>query len=136
MERFCQENEIGSPRSYFFSKEALIAWTIANRWTWRERSIRINAVSPEPIETPILGDFLATLGDRAVEDMRLRGPVSWDIAPAVLFLLGGGSKWITGANVAVDGGYSHMFSEHVCRSSIANQTHGITPLSGLSAHKN
>jgi len=49
-------------RSYFFSKEALIAWTLQNRWTWRDRGIRMNSVSPGPVDTPILGDFLQTLG--------------------------------------------------------------------------
>lgn len=52
-------------RSYFFSKEALVAWTLKNRWTWRERGIRMNAVSPGPVDTPILGDFIKTLGARA-----------------------------------------------------------------------
>lgn len=119
VERFCRDNDIGSPRSYFLSKEALIAWTIANRWTWRDRSIRINAISPGPVETPILGDFLATLGDRAVEDMRLSGAgLPQDIAPAVLFLLSDGAKWITGSNIPVDGGMlAHVLSE---QSSLSN----------------
>lgn len=39
-------------RSYFFSKEALVAWTLQNRWTWRARGIRMNAVSPGPVDTP------------------------------------------------------------------------------------
>ena len=47
-------------RSYFFSKEALIAWTLQNRRTWRARGIHMNAVSPGPVETPILGDFIKT----------------------------------------------------------------------------
>ena len=58
-------------RSYFFSKEALIVWTMQNRWTWRDRGIRMNAVSPGPVDTPILGDFLETLGARAEEDRKI-----------------------------------------------------------------
>ncbi len=98
-------------RSYFFSKEALVAWTLQNRWTWRERGIRMNAVSPGPVDTPILADFVKTLGARAEEDMRVmdRPGLPSDIAPVVAFLLSDGSRWIRGANLAVDGGMaSHL----------------------------
>lgn len=95
-------------RSYFFSKEALVAWTLKNRWTWRERGIRMNAVSPGPVDTPILGDFVKTLGARAEEDMRVmdRAGTPADIAPVVAFLLSDLSGWIRGANLPVDGGMS------------------------------
>ena len=95
-------------RSYFFSKEALVAWTLQHRWTWRERGIRMNAVSPGPVDTPILGDFVQTLGARAEEDMRVmdRPGTPADIAPAVAFLLSDASGWIRGTNLAVDGGMS------------------------------
>jgi NAD(P)-dependent dehydrogenase (short-subunit alcohol dehydrogenase family) len=95
-------------RSYFFSKEALVAWTLKHRWTWRERGIRMNAVSPGPVDTPILSDFVKTLGARAEEDMRVmdRAGTPADIAPVVAFLLSDLSGWIRGANLPVDGGMS------------------------------
>ena len=95
-------------RSYFFSKEALVAWTLQNRWTWRARGIRMNAVSPGPVDTPILGDFVKALGARAEEDMRVmdRPGTPADIAPVVAFLLSDASGWIRGANLPVDGGMS------------------------------
>ncbi len=95
-------------RSYFFSKEALIAWTMRNRWTWRERNIRMNCVSPGPVATPILQDFLDTLGARAEEDAKVmdRPGQAQDIAPVVIFLLSDGSGWIRGTNIPVDGGMS------------------------------
>lgn len=43
---FCKTYGVIGPRSYFFSKEALIVWTMKNRWTWRDRGIRMNSVSP------------------------------------------------------------------------------------------
>ncbi|MDP1533804.1 MAG: SDR family oxidoreductase, partial [Rubrivivax sp.] len=100
-------------RSYFFSKEALVAWTLQNRWTWRERGIRMNAVSPGPVDTPILADFIETLGARAEEDMRVmdRPGRPADIAPVVAFLLSDLSGWIRGSNIPVDGGMSsHILS--------------------------
>ncbi len=118
VDAFCIGHGIVDARSYFFSKEALIAWTMQNRWTWRERGIRMNAVSPGPVDTPILKDFIETLGARAEEDMRTmdRPGTPADIAPVVNFLLSDGSVWIRGTNVPVDGG---MFSKVLC------QMHGL-----------
>ena len=84
----------------------MVAWTHENRWTWRDRGIRMNAVSPGPVETPILADFLETLGARAEEDMKImdRPGTPADIAPVVLFLLSEGSVWLRGVNIATDGG--------------------------------
>jgi NAD(P)-dependent dehydrogenase (short-subunit alcohol dehydrogenase family) len=111
VKQFCGDHEIGRDRSYFFGKEALIVWTTQNRWTWRERGIRMNCVSPGPVDTPILKDFIETLGARAEEDMRImdRPGRPADIAPVVAFLLGDESAWIRGANIPVDGGmFSHV----------------------------
>jgi len=95
-------------RSYFFSKEALIVWTMQNRWTWRDRGIRMNSVSPGPVDTPILGDFLETLGARAEEDRRImdRPGTPQDIAPVIMFLLSDMTTWIRGTNIPTDGGMS------------------------------
>jgi len=111
---FCKAHEIAGARSYFFSKEALIVWTMQNRWTWRDRGIRMNAVSPGPVETPILKDFLETLGARAEEDMRTmdRPGRPNDIAPVVAFLLSDGAAWIRGTNIPTDGG---MYSNVLCQ---------------------
>jgi len=106
IERWKVSSEGG--RSYFFSKEALIAWTMQNRWTWRDRGIRMNTVSPGPVNTPILGDFLATLGARADEDRKLmeRPGEATDIAPVIAFMLSDLSAWIRGSNIPTDGGMS------------------------------
>lgn len=107
------QNNITDERSYFFAKEILICWTMLNRWTWRSRGIRINSVSPGPILTPILDDFLETLGERAEEDMALmqRAGTPMEIANVIKFLASDKSGWIFGANIPCDGGmYSHVMS--------------------------
>ncbi len=107
----CEQLDIVGPRGYFFSKEVLICWTMKNRWTWRDRGIRMNCVSPGPVETPILADFIATLGERAEEDMRImdRPGRPTDIAPVVQFLCSDESAWVRGANIPCDGGmYAHV----------------------------
>lgn len=115
---FCKDHQISGARSYFFSKEALIVWTMQNRWTWRERGIRMNSVSPGPVDTPILKDFIETLGARAEEDMKTmdRPGTPADIAPVIAFLMSDSSAWIRGTNLPVDGG---MFSNVLC------STHGF-----------
>ena len=112
IDRWKVGNEAG--RSYFFSKEALVVWTMQNRWTWRDRGIRMNAVSPGPVDTPILGDFLATLGARAEEDRTVmdRPGTAADIAPLIAFLLSDMTHWIRGTNIPTDGG---MSSNILCR---------------------
>lgn len=112
MEQWNITNEGG--RSYFFTKEALVAWTILNRWTWRDRGIRINSVSPGPVNTPILGDFLKTLGARAEEDRKVmdRPGEAADVAPVIAFLLSDMTSWIRGTNIPTDGG---MSSNLLCR---------------------
>jgi NAD(P)-dependent dehydrogenase (short-subunit alcohol dehydrogenase family) len=106
VEAFCERHGLAGARSYFFAKEALVAWTHRHRWTWRDRGIRMNAVSPGPVDTPILPDFLASFGDRARAEMAVmdRPGRPEDIAPAVGFLLSDASSWIRGANLPVDGG--------------------------------
>jgi NAD(P)-dependent dehydrogenase (short-subunit alcohol dehydrogenase family) len=101
-------------RDYFFSKEALIVWTMQNRWTWRDRGIRMNAVSPGPVETPIFEDFKRTMGARDSLDRRImeRVGTTGDIAPVICFLLSEQSRWIRGVNIPVDGGmHSHLTSK-------------------------
>ena len=103
---FCDSQQITQENSYFFTKQALVAWTHEHRWAWRDRGIRMNAVSPGPVQTPILKDFLETLGERAEEDMRImdRPGSPEDIAPVVSFLLSPASAWLRGVNIATDGG--------------------------------
>ncbi len=106
-------------RSYFFSKEIVNVWTMQNRWTWRDRGIRMNSICPGPVDTPILKDFIATLGERAAEDMKVmdRPGRPTDIAPVVAFLCADASAWIRGANLPVDGGLAAHVMDHV---------HGLT----------
>ena len=101
-------------RGYFFTKEFIQVWTFTNRWTWRERGIRMNCVSPGPVDTPILQDFIETLGERAEEDMRImdRPGLPTDVAPVVAFLQSDASNWFRGANLTLDGGMSSHIMMH------------------------
>jgi NAD(P)-dependent dehydrogenase (short-subunit alcohol dehydrogenase family) len=115
IEKYCDKHDIEGPRSYFFSKEALLVWTMRNRWTWRDRGIRMNCVSPGPVDTPILKDFIETLGERAEEDMKVmdRAGTPDDIAPVIAFLLSDGSAWVRGVNIPTDGGMAAHVMEQI-----------------------
>jgi NAD(P)-dependent dehydrogenase (short-subunit alcohol dehydrogenase family) len=117
VERFIHDYNITNEggRSYFFSKEALVVWTMKNRWTWRDRGIRINAVSPGPVDTPIMPDFKKTLGKRAEEDLSVndRPGRPEDIAPVVCFMLSDMTHWFRGANLMLDGGMSSYIYQNM-----------------------
>lgn len=79
------------------------------------RGIRVNAVSPGPIETPIFGRLgLPADATKAVEDQlvsqvplkRLGQPE--EVAAAVLFLASPTSSYIVGSEIAVDGGTTQI----------------------------
>ncbi len=91
---------------YFVSKECVILWTLQSWNRWRDRGIRMNAVSPGPVMTPIHKDFLATLGERAEKDRdRSERPANpAEIAPAIAFLCRAESRWIRATNLATDDG--------------------------------
>lgn len=94
----------GAP-SYHLSKELVIAWTIWNCQRWRSRNIRMNSVSPGPVDTPILQDFVKTLGKRAEEDLKLnRAATADEIAKVIVFMVSADASWINGADIAADGG--------------------------------
>lgn len=98
-------NETGYP----LSKELLILWTqkAAHQDLFKKRGIRVNAVSPGPVETQILREFRSVLGDEKVDSdiSRVgRAGTASDIAPVILFLASDASRWINGANIANDGG--------------------------------
>ncbi|MDE1994320.1 MAG: coniferyl-alcohol dehydrogenase [Rhizobiaceae bacterium] len=108
------KNEEGYP----LSKELLLLWTMqaAHLPLFKNAGIRVNAVSPGPVETPILTQFRAVLGDERVDSdiARVgRAGTSADIAPAVLFLCSDGARWINGANLAADGGLEASINAEV-----------------------
>jgi NAD(P)-dependent dehydrogenase (short-subunit alcohol dehydrogenase family) len=73
--------------------------------------IRINVISPGPVDTPLIWDSASAFPDpgRAVSDVaqktlmkRLGSPD--DIARAALFLASDESGWVTGTSLTIDGG--------------------------------
>ena len=102
-------HKVPDAEAYPLSKELLLLWTIkaAHQPLFKDRGLRVNAVSPGPVTTPILKEFRQIFGDPRVDDdiARVgRAGSAPDIAPAILFLCSDGARWINGANLPVDGG--------------------------------
>ena len=113
---FILEHQLGhdAARAYAFCSEALVVWTLQNRWTWRTRGIRMNALSPGLVDSPMLEHWMDALGERVEEERRVmdRLGTAEDIAPVVAFLLSDMTHWIRGTNIPLDGGMSsHLLSQ-------------------------
>jgi NAD(P)-dependent dehydrogenase (short-subunit alcohol dehydrogenase family) len=107
--RVVADHAVSDEDSYAVSKELLIFWTMraAHQSQFKARGIRVNAVSPGPVETPILAEFREVLGPRRVDDAIARAgraATPAEIAPVILFLCTDWARWINGANIPVDGG--------------------------------
>ena len=75
------------------------------------RGIRVNAVSPGPIETPILDKVGMTAEQRAgfreLNPMKRFGTAA-EVAKAVLYLASADASFTTGAELVVDGGFTQL----------------------------
>lgn len=95
--------------AYCSSKFGLNGLTKTLAAEWAHYNIRVNAVSPGYIETPMdQGD--QTTGGYSEQDIRRRTPMgrygtAREVAQVVLFLASDFSSYITGANLVVDGGW-------------------------------
>lgn len=95
---------------YCSSKAAVLGIVKASALEFAKRKIRINAVLPGVVNTPMTQNlFNQTSADNNNRIMNMHplgiGDVG-DIVPTILFLISNGSRWITGQNIVIDGGYS------------------------------
>jgi len=101
--------EIGKT-AYSASKGAVIAGARSMAMELSRTGTRVNSISPAMVNTPILEKMFENIGKDAAEEILKKHPLGIgqpeDIANACIFLLSDASKWITGSNLVVDGGYS------------------------------
>ncbi len=75
---------------------------------WAKYGVRVNTVSPGPVETPILSDFEQTMGKEVLDMCRAtvgRHATVEDIVPVIAFLGSPEARWITGQDIHVDAGF-------------------------------
>jgi NAD(P)-dependent dehydrogenase (short-subunit alcohol dehydrogenase family) len=107
----------GLPANSVYSASKAAVRSFARTWTTdlKGRRIRVNAVSPGPIDTPGLNDLMASTGagEQRLKMISNNVPLGRlgtpdEIAKAVVFLASDDSSYITGTELFVDGGFAQV----------------------------
>jgi NAD(P)-dependent dehydrogenase (short-subunit alcohol dehydrogenase family) len=94
--------------AYTASKGAVLALTKSLAVQFAPHGVRTNSISPGPIETPLLMDWLVK--DEEAKRIRLaRNPTGRfgkpeEIVHAAIYLASDESRWTNGSNLVIDGG--------------------------------
>jgi NAD(P)-dependent dehydrogenase (short-subunit alcohol dehydrogenase family) len=97
--------------AYCAAKSGVIALTKVMATEWAEEGIRVNAVAPGWIESPMNVELRTDPNNRdALASITSRAPMKRfgaprDVASAVLFLAGSTGGYVTGETLFVDGGW-------------------------------
>jgi NAD(P)-dependent dehydrogenase (short-subunit alcohol dehydrogenase family) len=97
---------------YSAAKHAVIGLTRTAALEYATSGIRINAIAPGTVDTPMVADFIRESGDPTVMDAILtahpmgRGAHVDEVASAVLWLASEQAGFVTGHTLHVDGGFT------------------------------
>lgn len=101
-----QKGKVG----YCSSKSAILGLVKSAALELSARKIRVNAISPGVVKTPMTDNLFSQLSSENISQIKSMHPLGIgnvdDIYNALEFLLSPKSKWITGQNLIIDGGYS------------------------------
>lgn len=103
----------GFPAFSIYSATKAAVRSLARTWTTdlKDRGIRVNVISPGPIDTPLLNDAFANPDNmKALASTVVMGRLGRpeEIAKAALFLTSDDASFITGAELFVDGGSAQV----------------------------
>jgi NAD(P)-dependent dehydrogenase (short-subunit alcohol dehydrogenase family) len=95
---------------YSMTKGALIATVKSLAIELAARKIRVNCISPGVVETPMSKNAVYSRNEESLNKIKSLHPLSLgqpeDVANTCVFLLSDASRWITGTNLIIDGGYT------------------------------
>ena len=95
---------------YSASKSGLIGFAKSLSLEMSKQGIRINCLSPGIVKSPLYKEYSKQLTNEMIKKIVESHPLGLgsfnDVNNAVCFLLGSESKWMTGHNLIIDGGYS------------------------------
>lgn len=105
--------------AYTASKWALRGLTRTASLELGERGIRVNAVMPGLIETPLMENASPAFREAALAEIPLgRTGTTADVAPTIVFLMSDDSAYYNGAELVIDGG----LTAHTSHKGIADAT--------------
>jgi NAD(P)-dependent dehydrogenase (short-subunit alcohol dehydrogenase family) len=98
--------------AYTFAKAGIIGLTRSAAIEYAARNIRVNAIAPTVVWTPLVERFAQNAPDPAAMREAMENynptpgiPLPEDVAAVVAFLASDEARWITGHTVPIDGGY-------------------------------
>lgn len=95
---------------YSLTKGALISGAKSMALELSVRKIRVNAVSPGVVNTPMTQKAVYSQDEESLNKITALHPLGLglpeDVANACIYLLSDGSRWVTGTNLIIDGGYT------------------------------
>ena len=95
---------------YCSTKSAVLGIVKASALEFAKRKIRVNAVLPGVVNTPMTQNLFSQISAENIEEIKAMHPLGIgevsDVVPTIEFLISANSRWITGQNFIIDGGYS------------------------------
>jgi NAD(P)-dependent dehydrogenase (short-subunit alcohol dehydrogenase family) len=96
--------------SYSFSKEVVRVWGMRSARATGAQGVRTNSVCPAPIDTPLLDDFKATMGERIIAWTAEQATGAFmtprEVAMPLAFLGSDAAAYVNGHDLVADGGFN------------------------------
>jgi len=103
---------VGAPGNlpYAVSKSGLLGAVRVMALELAQQRIRSNCISPGIVRTPLVDEVEASISKEKMAEREALHPLGFgkveDVAYSLVYLLSDASRWVTGSNLVIDGGYT------------------------------